>query len=159
MLHVVGDDDDGIVFLERRGQFLNFQGGNGVKSGGRLVHQKYLRLHRQGSCDAQPLLLAAGKTQSILFQPVFYLVPDGGVPEGALHDLVQLGLIVNAMGAGAVGDVVVNAHGEGVGLLEHHAHFLAQVVDLCLKNVLALVAHVSRDPHAGDQVVHAVQGF
>ena len=66
---------------------------------------------------------------------------------------------MNAVGAGAVGDVVVNAHGEGVGLLEHHAHFLAQIVDLRLEDVLALVAHVSRDFYAGNQIVHAVQGF
>ena len=34
-------------------------------------------------------------------------------------------LLADAVGPGAVGHVVVNAHGEGVGLLEHHADLLA----------------------------------
>ena len=63
------------------------------------------------------------------------------------------------MGPGAVGDVVIDAHGEGVGLLEHHAHLLAQIVDLRLEDVRAVVEHLPGDPYAGDQVVHPVQGF
>ena len=36
------------------------------------------------------------------------------------------GLAADAVGAGAVGDVVVDAHGEGIGLLKHHADLTAQ---------------------------------
>ena len=40
--------------------------------------------------NAQALLLAAGKTQSALFQAVLDLVPEGGTLQGAFHQLVQL---------------------------------------------------------------------
>ena len=43
--------------------------------------------------------------------------------------------------------VVVDAHGEGVRLLEHHAHAAAQVGQLHLagKDVLALQPHIALD--------------
>ena len=65
------------------------------------------------------------------------------------------------MGTGAVGHVVVDAHGEGVGLLEHHAHLTAQLVHVHRRgvNVLAPVQHLSLHANAGDQVVHAIQRF
>ena len=62
-----------------------------------------------------------------LLQPVLYLIPDAPRPVRALlHDLVQLRLVFDAVDPGAIGDVVVNAHGEGIGLLEYHAHLLPQ---------------------------------
>ena len=65
------------------------------------------------------------------------------------------------MGTGAVGHVVVDAHGEGVGLLEHHAHLTAQLADVHAGgvNVLSLVEHLALHLYAGDQVVHTVQRF
>ena len=91
--------------------------------------QQHLGLHGQGASDAQALLLAAGQAQGALLQPVLQLVPDGGrCAATALDDLVQLRASARTpWRARAVGDVVVDAHGEGVRLLEHHAHALAQV--------------------------------
>ncbi len=65
------------------------------------------------------------------------------------------------MRAGAVGDVIIDAHGEGVGLLEHHADFLTQSVHIQAgsENVRIQIPHLSSDLHAGNQVVHAVQRF
>ena len=62
------------------------------------------------------------------------------------------------MDTGAVGDVVIDAHGKGIGLLEHHADVAAQLVDIHAgsKNVLAVVFHFSGDFDIGNQVVHAV---
>ena len=63
--------------------------------------------------------------------------------------------------SGAVGHVVVNGHGEGIGLLEHHADLLAQPSDVqvLVKDVLPFEADVPLDMHPGDQVVHPVQGL
>ena len=155
----MGDDDDGVLLLQLHSQILNPGGGNGVKGRGGLVHEQHRGLHRQGSGDAEPLLLTAGHAQGVLFQPVLHLVPDGRSPESLLRNLVQLGPIADAMGSGAVGDVVVNAHGEGIGLLENHADLLAQAVDLRVEDVLPLVFYFTGDFHAGNQVVHPVQGF
>ena len=64
------------------------------------------------------------------------------------------------MGAGAIGDVVVHAHGEGVGLLEHHAHPLAQLVDVDVAvDVLPVQKDFAGDFAALHQVVHAVEGL
>ena len=114
-----------------------------------------------GPGDAEPLLLAAGEAQGVLLQAVLHLVPDGGAPEGALHDVVQLGLAPDAVGPGTVGNIVVDAHGEGVGLLEDHADLPPQGADIHTggEDVLALVVHLAGDLHAGDQVIHPVQGL
>ena len=61
LLHIVGDDDDGIALLQFHGQFLDAGGGDGVQCAGGFVHQQHRRLHRQRPCDTQALLLAAGK--------------------------------------------------------------------------------------------------
>ncbi len=65
------------------------------------------------------------------------------------------------MELGAVGDIVVDAHGEGIGLLEHHAHPAAQVGELHLpgKDILALQPDIALDADARHQIVHPVQGL
>ena len=67
-------------------------------------------------------------TRCALFQSVLHFSPDGRIPQGLLHNLVQLPPVLDSMGTGAVGNVVVDAHGKGIGLLEHHPHPLAQQV-------------------------------
>ena len=54
----------------------------------------------QGRGNAQPLLLAAGEAQGALLQTVLDLVPNGGVPEGFLHDGVQIRAVADAVGPG-----------------------------------------------------------
>ena len=68
---------------------------------------------------------------------------------------------MDAVGARAVGDVVIDGHREGVRLLEHHADPLAQDVDvhLILIDVHAVQFDVAGDAAALDQVVHTVQAF
>ena len=56
------------------------------------------------------------------------------------------------MGAGAVGHIVVDAHGERVGLLEDHADLLSESCDVHSGGVdiLAVKGHGALDAHAGD---------
>ena len=65
------------------------------------------------------------------------------------------------MGSGAVGHIVIDAHGEGIGLLKHHTHFLPQVVYVLTfgKDVLALEGDLAGDFYLGNQIVHPVQGL
>ena len=64
------------------------------------------------------------------------------------------------MGTGTVGDVVIDAHGERVRFLEHHAHPLAQQVHIHIAvNVLPVQADIAGDLTALYQIVHPVQGF
>ena len=62
------------------------------------------------------------------------------------------------MRARTVGDVIVHAHGEGVRLLEHHAHALAQGVDVDFAvQVDPVDEDLARDLAVRDEVVHAVE--
>ena len=92
---------------------------------------------------------------------IFDFIPYGRIPQRTLYDFVQLHLVGDAVGTGAVGNIIVDAHGEGIGFLEHHANLLAQLVHIHFlgENVGALISNVTGDLHAGDQVVHAVEGF
>ena len=157
----MGDHDDSIILFQLHGKVLNLGGGDGVQGGGGLVHEQDVRLDGQGPGDAQALLLAAGQAQGGLLQAVLHLVPDGRPPQGLLHDLVQLHFAADAVGAGAVGHVVIDGHGEGIGLLEHHADLLAQPggVHAGVIDVLAGVVDLTLDADALHQVVHAVQGL
>ena len=93
----MGHDNDGVLLLQLHRQLLYLGGGNGIQRTGRLIHQKHIRFHRQRPRNAQPLLLTAGKSQGILPQAVFYLVPYGGIPQRALHDLIQLRFLADAL--------------------------------------------------------------
>src|SRR5262245_57046253 len=44
LLHVVGDDDNGVVALELVDQLLDMRGGDRIEGGARLVHQDDLGL-------------------------------------------------------------------------------------------------------------------
>ncbi len=128
----MGDDDHGVVLFQLAHQLFHLHGGAGVEGAGGLVHQQDFGLDSQSPGDAQALLLAAGEAQRALFQAVFHLVPEGSAPQGAFHQLIQLRLIADAVELRTVSNIVVDAHGEGVRLLEDHAHAAAQVGQLHL---------------------------
>ena len=91
---------------------------------------------------------------------VLHLIPDGRLAEGPLHNVIQPRPGADAVGAGAVGNIIVNAHGEGIGLLEDHADLLAQHRHILLRGVdlMAVVGKRPGDLHIRNQVVHAVDG-
>src|SRR6266850_2011101 len=64
LLHVVGDDGDGVVLRQFLDQFLDLGGGNRIERRARLVEQDHLGPHRHGARNAKPLLLAAGKAET-----------------------------------------------------------------------------------------------
>ena len=76
LLHIVGHDNDSIALFQLKSKLLYFAGRDWVEGGGGFVHPQYLRLHRQRTGDAKPLLLPAGESQGRLLQPVFHLIPD-----------------------------------------------------------------------------------
>ncbi len=157
----MGHHDDCVLLPELHCKLLYLPGGDGIQGTGGLVHEQHLWLHGQGPGDAQPLLLAPGEAQGVLFQPILHFVPDGRAPEGTLHDIVQLGPAFDPVGAGAVGDVVVNAHREGVRFLEHHAYLPAEPVYVHVGpiDIFTPIPQLAGYLHPGDQVVHAVQGL
>ena len=163
LLHVVRDDHDSISLLELVEEGLDLGGGDRVEGARRLVHEQDVRLHGEDARDAQPLLLAAREPEGRLVEPVLHLVEEGRVDEAPLHDIVELAALggrsgVDAVHAGAVGDVLVDGHREGVGLLEDHSDPLAQLDDVDVpEDVRAVVEHLALDPHRVDEVVHPVE--
>ena len=150
--------NDSIILFQFQYKVLDLGGGDRIESGGRLVHEQHLRLRRERACNTDALLLATRHGQRGFLQAVLCLLPDRGAAQRALHDLVQLHAAFDAMRARAVGDVVVNGHGERVGFLEHHAHALTQKVHIAVViNVLPVQADIACDPAALDQIVHPVK--
>src|SRR3984893_16338907 len=76
LLHIVGDDGDGVVLRQLLDQFLDLGGRNRIERGARFVEQDHLGPHRHGAGDAKPLLLAAGQAQPAGTQLVLDLVPQ-----------------------------------------------------------------------------------
>ncbi len=65
------------------------------------------------------------------------------------------------MCSGAVGNIIINAHGERICLLEYHADLLAQPGGVYSRvlDVLASILDLSLNADAGNQIIHAVKGL
>ena len=59
LLHVVGDDGDGVVLFEVGHEVFDGDGGLGVERGAGFVHEEDFGLGGDGAGDAEALLLAA----------------------------------------------------------------------------------------------------
>ena len=156
----MGDDDDRVVLLQLKDQFLDLAGGDGIERRARLVHQDDRGIHRGGAGDAQALLLAAGKSVGALVQTVLHLVPQRRAAQGFLDDAVEHVLALFPENPRAVGDVFVNAARKRIGFLEHHADPPAEfhAVHLRAVDLDAIDPDAAaRDPGAGDEVVHPVE--
>jgi hypothetical protein len=154
------DDGDGEVLAQLVDQVLDACSGNRIERRAGLVHEDHLRIHGDGACDAQPLLLSARESCARLGQPVLDLLEQARPLQARVHDLVELRTIGSeAMQARPVGDIVVDRLGKGLGFWKHHADARAQWhdVDLLLVDILVVEHDGARDAAALDGVVHAVE--
>jgi hypothetical protein len=88
-------------------------------------------------------------------------VPQAGATQRLFDDHVHVSLARGqAVDAGAIGDILVDRLGEGVGLLEHHADPRAQLhhVHRGGVDIFAVERDRAFDPRRGDGVVHAIEG-
>ena len=154
----MGHHDHRVALLQLADKLLNLRRGNGIQSARGFVKQQHLGLHGQGAGDTQALLLAAGQAERVLLQAILQLVPDGGRAQRLLYNDVQIGLGAHPMAAGTEGNIVVDAHREGVRLLEHHAHAPAQVGRIQRAvGVGTVQKHRAFHATALHQIIHAVQ--
>ena len=86
LLHIVRNDHDRKFPAQFQKQFLDFERGDRVDGGSRLVEQKNIRFGGDCAGDAETLLLPAGKSQSAAVEFVLDLVPEGGFPGRAFSD-------------------------------------------------------------------------
>ena len=159
LLHIVSNDDNRIFFLQICHKILDLGSTDRVKSTGWLIHQQYFRITCKCSCNAQTLLLAAGKTKGTLLETVLQFIKDRRILQSLFNDFVQHLLIADTMNARAIGNVVIDTHREWVWLLEHHANPLAEHIDIEVSviDVFPVQQNLSFNAAPLDQVIHAVQ--
>src|SRR5450830_86892 len=159
LLHVVGDDGDGIVVLEPVDELFDLGGGDRVERRTRLIEQDYLRPNRDRARDAQPLLLAAGQREPVGAELVLDLFPQCGALQRLLHAAFQLGLRQPLVQPDAEGNVLENRHRERRRLLEYHADLGAQHIEVLrgCENILIVEPHIPGGALVGIKVVHPVE--
>ena len=122
LVHVVGDEDDGLVQLLLKPQqlVLKLGTGDGVQGAEGLVHEDDLRVHSEGTSHANALLLAAGQLGGVAVQILIWIHTH------QIHQLQRAGAGALRVGFGQTGDdlnVLPNGHvGEQTGLLDDIAH-------------------------------------
>ena len=127
-----------------------------------VIHQEHLRLHCQRSGDAEPLLLPAGHAQGAL---VFSRSLHSSQMAASRRDFSTMSssfaLEWTAVGPRTERDVVIDAHRERIGFLEHHTHPFPQHGSHPhpLKMSLPVQEDLPLDAAALHQVVHPVDGL
>src|SRR4051794_39421862 len=107
LLHVMGDDGDGVVLRQLLDQFLDLGGRDRIERRAGLVEQNHLGPHRDRARDAEPLLLAAGKAEATCIELVLDLVPQRAATQRLFDPAVHLGFGDLLIEADAEGDVFV----------------------------------------------------
>src|SRR5438270_2908096 len=160
LLHVVSDDDDGVLLFQLPDQLFDFGGRDRVERGARLVHQNDLRLDREGARDAKPLLLTSGKSVAADVQPVFDFVPERGGAQASLDGFVDQSALRDSRDPQTVSDIVINRFRERIRFLENHPDTPPEIDDVNagFVNVDPFDANrAARDPGAFDEIVHPVE--
>src|SRR5690349_22954350 len=159
LLHVVGHDRDGVVVFKLVDQLFNFCRRDGVECRTWFIEQNNLGLDRDGACNTEPLLLAAGKRESIRAELVLYFIPQGCPFEGMPDPILKLGLGQTFIEANAERDILENGHWERRRLLEDHSHLRPQQIQILRggKYVVVVDSHMPGGALIGIQIVHPVE--
>ena len=155
LLHVVRHDHDGAIFLQLNEQLFDLRRAYRIKRGTRFVEQKHFGIHRQRTRDAEPLLLAAGKSVGRAMQPVFYFIPQRRAPQTFFHVIAQRSLV--SVDAKSVRNVVENRFRKRIRPLENHADAAAEARDILRKNIFAVEKYLPLEPRVAQRLVHAVE--
>src|SRR5436305_359576 len=159
LLHVMGDDHDGITGFQLVDQFLDSRGRDRIERRAGFVEQNDLRLYRDGARDAQALLLSAGQAEPAGIQLVLHLVPQRAALQRLFDPAVHLAFRQPFVEADAEGDVFVDAHGERRRLLENHADPGAQQIEVeaGVEDIRTVEQYLTFGPLPGIEIVHPVQ--
>ncbi len=147
-------------------QLLDRRGGDRVERRAGLVKQQYLGAGGKRARDAQPLLLASGEAQRGMVEVAGHLLVETGTAQSIDHGSHQL--VARAPFAPArtplavllaqrVGDILEDAHREGIGLLEDHRDAPAERVDLDLADLLPVERHAPGTRGARGDLGEAVE--
>ena len=97
------------------------------------------------------------RERPLVVQLVLDLVPEGGAPQGIFNPLCLVAL--EAVQPQAEGHIAKDAHGKGIGLLEHHPDEAANGdgIDGGVIDIGALEIHLPFEAETSHEVVHAVE--
>src|SRR6266567_9340657 len=159
LLHVMGDDGDGVVLRQFLDQFLDLGGRNRIERRAWLVEQDHLGPHGYGAGDAKPLLLAAGQAKAAGAQLVLDLVPQRAATQRLFHTAVHLGFRNLLVEPDAERDVLIDGHRKRRRLLEHHADARAQQIEieLGIEDVGLIEHHLTSGALSRIEIVHPVE--
>ncbi|MMZ67394.1 hypothetical protein D1872_299750 [compost metagenome] len=90
---------------------------------------------------------------------ILNLIPQGGPTKTALHNLIQLALLLDATVARSEGNVVIDGFVERIRLLPYHSDLLTQLDDVGRRIVQILPVHPDMPfgMRRGNFVVHPVK--
>src|SRR5262249_33858665 len=108
LLHVVRDDDDGVVLLQLADEVFNRLGALRVQRAGRSANQGPSGWVGTRPGEAQPLLLAAGHLQRAGAEPVLHLVPQRRLLQAPLDEIIEPRAVALAGDTRTVSDVLVD---------------------------------------------------
>src|SRR6266403_5948458 len=159
LLHVVGDDGDGVVLRQFLDQFLDLGGRNRIERRAWLVEQDHLGPHGDGAGDTKPLLLAAGQAEAAGVQLVLDLVPQRAAAQRLFHTAVHFGFRNLLVEPDAKRDVLIDRHRKRGRLLEHHADPRAQQVEIefGIEDIGLIEHQLSGGALSRIEVVHPVE--
>src|SRR6185437_600179 len=159
LLHVVGDDRNGVVVRQFLDQFLDLGGRDRIERRAGLVEQDYFGPHRDGAGDAEPLLLAAGQAEAAGVQLVLDLVPECTATQRLFDAAIHLGFGNLLIEPDTERDVLIDRHRKRRRLLEHHADSGAQQIEVELGiEDIGLVEHqLPAGALARVEIVHPVE--
>src|SRR6266404_613148 len=159
LLHVVGDDYDGVIGLQLVDQLLDLGGRNRIERRARFVEQNHFGAHRDRAGDAKPLLLAARKAQAVGVELVLDLGPQGAALQRLFDTAVEFALGQLFIQTDSEGDVFVDRHRKRRRFLEHHADPRPQQVQVepGFENVLAVEQHLTLGALTGIEIVHPIE--
>ena len=154
------DDDDSEVFLQLVDELFDVGCGNRIKRGSGFIQQQHLRLDRDGTRNAQTLLLSAGQAHAALLQLVFHFDPERRFFQRPFDTLIHVVFGQVMVELDAKRDVVINGHRERRGLLEYHAYLCAQLVKVLasVENIVAVENNGTRGGLLRVELIHAVEG-
>src|SRR5580704_13225966 len=114
-----------------------------------------------GDCsgDTQALLLAAREAKPARIEFAADFIPKRRPPKSLLDATIQFALGYIFVKTDAEGDIIINRHGKGRGLLEHHAHARSQLIEILVRveNIFAVQQNFSLGALIGVKFVHAVE--
>ena len=150
-------DDDRERLLEFKDAFLKALRCNRIQSTAGLIHQKHFGFNRQRTCNAEALLLAAGKPQGTVVKTVFDFFKKRGALQTFLHLVADEGFVGDAGNSQTISDVFKNGFGKGRGPLKDHADTLSERHHVKVRrvDVIAVQRDFPRDVGVGDEFVHA----